>query len=92
MGCVINCHRNASAQGVGVEGVWGGGGWWEWREGEEGEGEGERRGGRIKQCHWNPQCCESPIPFSFIKPISRRGELREEALNLSGGNNGALKG
>lgn len=52
----------------------------------------EGRGGRIKQCHWNPQCCESPIPFSFIKPISRRGELREEALNLSSGNNGALKG
>lgn len=25
MGCVINCHRNASAQGVGVESVWGGG-------------------------------------------------------------------
>lgn len=72
MGCVINCHRNASAQGAGVEGR-GGVGW-------------------IKQCHWNPQCCESPIPFSFIKPISRRGELREEALNLSSGNNGALKG
>lgn len=73
MGCVINCHRNASAQRVGVGGL-------------------ERRGGRIKQCHWNAQCCESPIPFSFIKPISRRGELREEALNLSSGNNGALKG
>lgn len=52
----------------------------------------ERRGGWIKQCHRNPQCCESSIPFSFIKPISRRGELREEALNLSAGNNGALKG
>lgn len=57
-----------------------------------GGGGAERRGGRIKQCHWNPQCCESPIPFSFIKPISRRGELREEALNLTSGNNGALKG
>lgn len=59
-----------------------------------GEGGGVPGGGvgRIKQCHWNLQCCESPIPFSFIKPISRRGELREEAPNLSGGNNGALRG
>lgn len=52
----------------------------------------ERRWGGIKLCHWNPQCCESPIPFSFIKPISRRGELREEVLNPSAGNNGALRG
>lgn len=74
MGCAINCHPNASAQGARGGGVTKGRGRW------------------IKQCHWNPQCCESPIPFSFIKPISRRGELREEALNLSSGNNGALKG
>lgn len=91
MGCDINCHRNASAQGVGVEGGHQGG---EEEEEEEGMGRLLRGGGVgwIKQCHWNPQCCESPIPFSFIKPISRRGELREEALNLGSGNNGALKG
>lgn len=38
------------------------------------------------------QCCESLIPFRFIKPISRRGELREEAPNLGCSNNGVLKG
>lgn len=75
-------YHNVSVQGAGLgSGV----GWW-------GVWLTKRRGGWIKQCHWNPQCCESPIPFSFIKPISRRGELREEALNLSSGNNGALKG
>lgn len=46
-------------------------------------------GGGEKQCCWNLQCF---IPFGFIKPISRRAELREEARRLGGHNNGASEG
>ncbi|GAA6066261.1 uncharacterized, partial [Tachysurus ichikawai] len=43
----------------------------------------------MKQCRWNLQCF---IPFGFIKPISRRAELREEERRLGGHNNGTLEG
>lgn len=42
-----------------------------------------------KQHCWNLQCF---IPFGFIKPISRQAELREEAQQHGGHNNGVSEG
>lgn len=50
---------------------------------------GELEVGGTKQRRWNLQCF---IPFGFIKPISRRAELREEARQLGGHNNGTSEG
>ncbi|KAL7885883.1 hypothetical protein AOLI_G00061780 [Acnodon oligacanthus] len=51
-------------------------------------------GGRLQQsrCVSIARCVCVRQLQSFIKPISRRGELREEAPSLGSHNNGALKG